>query len=65
MIKVFQLAALDGAPALEHFVKDLNGMIANDKACVTRWSTLTLSWWRRPLRLRGGGDSGQAGERRG
>ncbi len=32
---------------------DLNGMIANDKACVTRWSSLRLSWWRRPLRLRG------------
>jgi hypothetical protein len=39
-----------------------NGMIANDKACVTRWSTLPLSWWRRPLRLRG---SGQEGEQRG
>jgi hypothetical protein len=31
----------------------LNGMITNDKFCVTRWGELQLSWWRRPLRLRG------------
>jgi hypothetical protein len=31
----------------------LNGMITNDKFCCTRWGTLPLSWWRRPLRLRG------------
>jgi hypothetical protein len=30
----------------------LNGMITNDKFCCTRWGTLLLSWWRRPLRLR-------------
>ena len=29
-----------------------NGMITNDKFCLTRWGTLQLSWWRRPLRLR-------------
>ena len=29
-----------------------NGMITNDKFCCTRRSTLHLSWWRRPLRLR-------------
>ena len=26
----------------------LNGMITNDKFCVTRWGELQLSWWRRP-----------------
>jgi hypothetical protein len=30
----------------------LNGTITNDKFCCTRWATLPLSWWRRPLRLR-------------
>jgi hypothetical protein len=30
----------------------LDGMISNDKFCCTRWGTLPLSWWRRPLRLR-------------
>ena len=30
-----------------------NGMITNDKFCLTRWGQLHLSWWRRPLRLRG------------
>lgn len=30
----------------------LNGMITNDKFCVTRWGELQLSWWRRPLRMR-------------
>ena len=30
----------------------LNGMIANDKCCVTRWGALALSWWRRPKSLR-------------
>jgi hypothetical protein len=29
-----------------------NGMITNDKFCCTRWGTLSLSWWRRPRRLR-------------
>jgi hypothetical protein len=34
-------------------VEILNGMITNDKFCLTRWGELQLSWWRRPLRLRG------------
>jgi hypothetical protein len=29
-----------------------NGLITNDKFCLTRWGELQLSWWRRPLRLR-------------
>jgi hypothetical protein len=29
-----------------------NGIITNDKFGLTRWTTLRLSWWRRPLRLR-------------
>jgi hypothetical protein len=34
----------------------LNGMITNDKFCLTRWGALELSWWRRPLRLRNAAD---------
>jgi hypothetical protein len=34
-------------------IEILNGMITNDKFCLTRWGELQLSWWRRPLRLRG------------
>jgi hypothetical protein len=30
----------------------LNGLITNDKFCLTRRGRLALSWWRRPLRLR-------------
>ena len=30
----------------------LNGLITNDKFCLIRTQRLTLSWWRRPLRLR-------------
>jgi hypothetical protein len=29
-----------------------DGMITNDKFCLTRNGELELSWWRRPLRLR-------------
>ena len=35
-----------------HLLAIVNGMITNDKFCCTRWGTLPLSWWRRPLRLR-------------
>jgi hypothetical protein len=34
-------------------VVDFDGLITNDKFCFSRWSVLRLSWWRRPLRLRG------------
>ena len=30
-----------------------DGLITNDKFCFSRWDTLRLSWWRRPMRLRG------------
>jgi hypothetical protein len=33
--------------------ESLDGLITNDKFCFSRWSVLRLSWWRRPLRLRG------------
>ena len=33
-------------------IKGFNGIITNDKFCLTRWGELQLSWWRRPLRLR-------------
>ena len=29
-----------------------NGLITNDKFCLTRRCQLELTWWRRPLRLR-------------
>ena len=29
-----------------------NGLITNDKFCLTRYGELKLKWWRRPLRLR-------------
>jgi hypothetical protein len=37
---------------LDVFYPLFNGTITNDKFCCTRWGTLQLSWWRRPLRLR-------------
>jgi recombinase/recombinase-like zinc beta ribbon protein len=36
---------------LDVFETRFNGTITNDKFCCTRWGTLQLSWWRRPLRL--------------
>jgi hypothetical protein len=30
----------------------LDGLIASDKFCWTRYVQLRLAWWRRPLRLR-------------
>jgi site-specific DNA recombinase len=36
-----------------HLHKDhFNGLITNDKFCLTRRGQLKLTWWRRPLRLR-------------
>jgi hypothetical protein len=32
-----------------------NGLITNDKFCLIRTGRLALSWWHRPLRLRGPG----------
>jgi hypothetical protein len=32
----------------------LDGLIASDKFCWTRYGQLRLAWWRRPLRLRRG-----------
>ena len=36
-------------PAFEH---EFNGLITNDKFCLSRTGRLTLTWWRRALRLR-------------
>jgi hypothetical protein len=47
-----QLSTLGLSPRLLDALDRLNGTITNDKFCCTRWSTLQLSWWRRPLRLR-------------
>jgi hypothetical protein len=58
-------AALDGAcgavaglPGAEQLLRildgDLDGLITNDKFCCVRRLRLSLTWWRRPLRPRGG-----------
>ena len=39
-------------PSDKGLVSRLNGMITNNKFCLTRLSTLHLSWSRRPVRLR-------------
>lgn len=47
--------ALDGRhgpPLLQSAPKPLDGLIANDKFCLTRPEQLVLSWWRCPLRRR-------------
>jgi hypothetical protein len=45
--KIFQAPILLGVAEVE-----LNGLITNDKFCLTRRGQLKLTWWRRPLRLR-------------
>jgi hypothetical protein len=45
--EIFQTPVLFGVAEVE-----LNGMITNDKFCLTRWGQLHLSWWRRPLKMR-------------
>lgn len=49
---LFQMKALAFQVA-EHLV---NGIITNDKFCLSRWGALALRWWRRPLRLRDAAD---------
>ena len=49
------------AQMLTHFVKgDFNGLITNDKFCLSRTGRLTLSWSRRPLRCRVPADASPA-----
>jgi hypothetical protein len=38
----------------------LNGLITNDKFCITREVRLKLSWWRKPLKERVGVDTAEA-----
>ncbi len=52
---VLVVAGGDGAPLLEPAHAVLNGLIASDKFCWTRYGQLRLAWWRRPLRLRPNG----------
>jgi hypothetical protein len=42
--------AADGP--LEMKERDFDGLITNDKFCCVRRVQLSLTWWRRPLRLR-------------
>jgi len=37
---------------LHDLVVFFNGIITNDKFCLSRMAELQLNWWRRPLRLR-------------
>ncbi len=43
---------LDAQVGADFMERDLNGLITNDKFCLCRFGQLTLSWSRRPLRLR-------------
>src|SRR5438552_14387753 len=48
-------ADLEVGPAefvLDLLVALLDGLITNGKFCCVRWLRLSLTWWRRPLRLR-------------
>src|SRR3954468_5984034 len=46
------VAGGDAAEALESREEALDGLITNDKFCLSRLGRLTLSWWRYPLRRR-------------
>jgi hypothetical protein len=52
--KGVQVAGGDTDVAAQLDVGDaaLDGLIASDKFCWTRYGQLRLAWWRRPLRLR-------------
>ena len=59
------LAAVQPADLLGLLVVFLDGLITNGKFCCVRRVQLSLSWWHRPLRLRGSvlqGDVVLAGE---
>jgi hypothetical protein len=47
-----QLVVITAQEVFAVFEEDLNGIITNDKFCMSRMAELQLSWWRRPLRLR-------------
>ena len=47
------LAAVQPADLLGLLVVFLDGLITNGKFCCVRWVRLSLTWWHRPLRLRG------------
>ena len=47
------LAAVEAADLLRLLVVLLDGLITNGKFCCVRQLRLSLTWWHRPLRLRG------------
>ena len=47
------LAAVQAGGLLVYLVIFLDGLIANGKFCCVRRVQLSLTWWHRPLRLRG------------
>jgi len=53
---LWRLKAAQQQPLFAKAEEMFNGMITNDKFCLTRWGALELSWWRRPLRLRNAAD---------
>jgi hypothetical protein len=54
-VGLLRMAHPGGDPAQRLLTKPqrvLDGLIASDKFCWTRYVQLRLAWWRRPLRLR-------------
>jgi len=47
------LAGVQAGDLLGELVIFFDGLITNDKFCCVRRLQLSLSWWHRPLRLRG------------
>ena len=47
------LVIVDGIGGASVVMTGLDGLITNGKFCCVRWVRLSLSWWHRPLRLRG------------
>jgi len=47
------LSAVQPADLLRQLMILFDGLITNGKFCCVRWVQLSLTWWHRPLRLRG------------
>ena len=48
------VAGGQSAPLFEPVDAPFDGLFTNDKFCLSRFGQLSLTWWRYPLRLRGG-----------
>jgi hypothetical protein len=49
----------DAPELLEAIDEPFDGLFTNDKFCLSRFGQLSLTWWRYPLRLRGGHSDAQ------